>query len=150
MFKMILPSNVSAKIHKSCSEPILMWKAALQFPEKMDMFAFLARLTTLPLVESQSTCVYCGLIQHDELIHFFCSCHALQKQREQVWNVIFQLYSIHLEVELHNLTDDNFVCAMLGAQLDSFKSDASHLQFLKTCAKIWYVTNNDIYANQSK
>ena len=59
--------------------------------------------------------------------------------RENFWNFVSNNYSVELEVELHNLSDGNFVNTLLGGNISFFNElPDEHLSFLKKSACIWY------------
>ena len=52
--------------------------------------------------------------------------------REYFWNFVSNNYSVELEVELHNLSDGNFVNTLLGGNISFFNElPDEHLSFLK-------------------
>ena len=72
-------------------------------------------------------------------VHLFCECQNIVHIREKFWDFIANNVDIELEVELHNLTDIDFVYSLFGANLNFFSESANdHLYFLKSSACIWY------------
>ena len=45
----------------------------------------------------------------------------MKVNRENFWNFVSNNYSVELEVELHNLSDGNFVNTLLGGNISFFQ-----------------------------
>ena len=54
----------------------------------------------------------------DFVEHFFCV--KMCSRREKFWNMVSNQYEIAVEVELHNLSDYDFVNALLGGKIPFF------------------------------
>ena len=61
-------------------------------------------------------------------------------RRERFWNMVSNQYEIALEVELHSLSDYNFVNALLGGTIH-FVSDApfEQMNFIQMGSCIWHI-----------
>ena len=130
--------NRFISVHNSCTEPLLVWKAALRYPHKTPELCFLARLCVTTLHTPR--CTLCNLTCTDFATHLFCVCSKVNEKRERFWNYISNNYDITLEVELFNKSDEDFVNCILGGKLDFFQDNLhGHLKFITSCAAIWFV-----------
>ena len=73
---------------------------------------------------------------------FFCMCKALQNNREKFWNSIDSTLPIEVEVYLHNLSDNELVCALLGARLNIPEIE-NQIQVVSN--KLLYIVANSFY-----
>ena len=82
-------------------------------------------------------CELCKCRCVDFVEQFFYNCVKMCSHREKFWNMVSNQYEIALEVQLHNLSDYNFVNALLGGTIHFF-SDApfEHIQ-ISSC--IWHI-----------
>ena len=87
--------NRFISVHNSCTEPLLVWKAA---------FTHYAADR---------------VILHALILQRICSVYAVKsmKKRERFWNYISCIYDVTLEVELFNKSDEDFVNCILGGKL---------------------------------
>ena len=52
-------------------------------------------------------------------------------------NALRRIASIEVEVFLHNLSDEDLTCTVLGSTTHPFENEIEHFQFLKICAFYW-------------
>ena len=124
-------------IHNNCSKPLKLWKASARFPQNLPQLTHFVRLCVR--ANSIYVCNLCNRQCKDLNVHLFCECQNVTHIREKFWDFIANNFDIELEVELHNLTDTDFVYSLFGANLNFFSESANHhLFFLKSSACLWY------------
>lgn len=124
-------------IHQNCSQPLLLWKATKKHPVCLKQLSYLAKLCTI--TQKETLCSLCGKIISDIVVHVFCFCTAINDHRIRFWDNVITKYDISLEVELHNMSDEQFVCTIMGAKTRFFeKNENAHYEFLKNCAIFWH------------
>ena len=74
----------------------------------------------MPLSGDQSYfCLNCNAATGDISKHIITECRHFFYVRESFWNQISDKFAI--EVFLHNLSDENFTCTVLGSTTHPFK-----------------------------
>ena len=86
---------------------------------------------------SVTSCKLCKNVCSNCIEHYFCQCQKMNVNRGNFWNFVSNNYSVELEVELHNLSDGNFVNTLLGGNI-SFVNELpdEHLSFLKVSVTV--------------
>ena len=74
-------------------------------------------VVSLDNVETIQQCPLCSLSYTNAIIHSLTSCRGSALARNRLWDFISNYCSVHLEAYLVSLSDEEFVCVMLGGPI---------------------------------
>ena len=80
-------------------------------------------------------CPKCGAMFSDIVQHIIIGCLFIQDSVNEMWDNIINAFPVEFTVQLHQLEDDEFVLAVLGAVFQHDLDDSQYEMFLLMCAK---------------
>jgi hypothetical protein len=88
-------------------------------------------------MNQNKACAYCNRPFCDHLDHYIHSCDKYRETREYFWTLIVNVCSVQLSSYLHNLTDYEQTCVILGQKPSLVITGNEHCHFQTICAKVW-------------
>jgi hypothetical protein len=94
--------------------------------------------TSIPGDLNFNCCPKCGGLFLDIVQHLIVGCLFLQDTINEMWDKIIDTFPVEFSVRLHQLDDDAFILAVLGADFQHDLESCEYEQFLLLCAKYVY------------